>query len=207
MANQSPDRRTVLEMLAKVAAVSQFPGFSRWTFAAGSEHEHTAALPLNKAAAYEPQFFSPTEYRLLDQLTELIIPRDETPGAHDAGVAEFIDHMLAHDPDIQFRFRRGLSLIDALSVQLQGSDFLSLPADQQESILRSVATPNLSELEGPAFFKLLRDYTVMGYYTTRIGLEELDYPGLRLYSASPECPHKDDPEHRHLPPPRYERAQ
>ena len=40
MANQSPDRRTVLEMLAKVAAVSQFPGFSRWSFAAAQDHEH-----------------------------------------------------------------------------------------------------------------------------------------------------------------------
>jgi len=206
VANQSPDRRTVLEMLAKVAVVSQFPGFSRWSFAAASEHEH-AAQPPHKAAAYEPQFFSPAEYRLLDQLTELIIPRDETPGAHDAGVVEFIDHMVAHDPDIQFRFRRGLSLIDALALQSQSLDFLSLSSDQQESILRQLATPNVSELEGPAFFKLLRNYTVMGYYTTRIGLEALDYPGLRFYSASPECPHKDDPEHRHLPPPRYESAQ
>ena len=40
----------------------------------------------------------------------------------------------------------------------------------------------------------MRNYTVMGYYTSRAGLEELDYPGLRFYSASPECPHKDDPD-------------
>jgi gluconate 2-dehydrogenase gamma chain len=44
----------------------------------------------------------------------------------------------------------------------------------------------------------MRKYTVLGYYTSRIGLEELDYPGLRLYSSSPECPHKGDPEHKHL---------
>jgi gluconate 2-dehydrogenase gamma chain len=39
----------------------------------------------------------------------------------------------------------------------------------------------------------------MGYYTSKVGLEQLNYPGLKFYSASPECPHKDDPEHRHLP--------
>ncbi len=178
-------------MLAKVAVVGQFPGFSRWSFAAGAESQPP------KATSYQPQFFSPDEYQLLDQLTELIIPRDETPGAHDAGVAEFIDHMVAHDPEIQFRFRRGLALINALTP----------PPQSLESTLHQIATPNPSELEGHAFFKLLRSYTVMGYYTTRIGLEALDYPGLRFYSASPECPHKDDPEHRHLPPPRYERAQ
>ena len=49
-----------------------------------------------------------------------------------------------------------------------------------------------------SFFRLLREYTVMGFYTTRIGLEELGYPGLRTYSKSPECPHVNDPEHRHL---------
>jgi gluconate 2-dehydrogenase subunit 3-like protein len=186
MANQSPDRRAVLEMLAKAAVVSQFPGFSRWSFAAAESQPA-------KSPSYQPQFFSPIEYQLLDQLTELIIPRDETPGAHEAGVAEFIDHMVARDPDIQFQFRRGLALVDVLTPQTQSL----------ETTLRQIATPNLSEHEGPAFFKLLRTYTVMGYYTTRIGLEALDYPGLRLYSASPECPHKDDPEHLHLPPPRH----
>jgi gluconate 2-dehydrogenase subunit 3-like protein len=199
MANQSPDRRTVLEMLAKVAMVSQFPGFSRWSFA--SEYEHSAPPP--KAASYQAQFFTPSEYSLLDQLTEIIIPRDETPGAHDAGVVEFIDHMVAHDPEIQFRFRRGLALVNTFAVQTHKQAFMSLPVTKQEDLLRSIATPNQFEIEGPAFFKLLRTYTVMGYYTTRIGLEALDDPGLRLYSASPECPHKDDPEHLHLPPPRY----
>jgi gluconate 2-dehydrogenase gamma chain len=49
----------------------------------------------------------------------------------------------------------------------------------------------------------MRRYTVMGYYTSRIGLEELDFPGLKMYAQSPACPHKDDPEHRHLPAARY----
>jgi hypothetical protein len=43
---------------------------------------------------------------------------------------------------------------------------------------------------------------VMGFYTSEIGYKELDNPALKLYSASPECPHKDDPEHLHLPPPK-----
>ena len=38
----------------------------------------------------------------------------------------------------------------------------------------------------------------MGFYTSRIGLEALDYPGLKLYSESPGCPHPGDPEHLHL---------
>lgn len=203
MANQGADRRQVLEMLAKVAAFSQFPGFCRWTFA--GQHEHAApAEP--RAAAYEPQFFTPAEYRTIDQVTELIIPGDESPGAHDAGVAEFIDFMVAHDEDIQYAFREGLAWLSAKATQTDGQDFSNLPVDRQEGILRNLAygdRQSPTESDGQKFFQLIRRYTVMGYYTSRVGLEQLEYPGLRTYSSSPECPHKDDPEHRHLPPPKF----
>lgn len=176
MANQGPDRRAILEMLAVAALASEFKGFSRWAY---------AAAPAEPAASsYQPQFFTTQEYTLLDAVTEMIIPRDETPGAHDAGVSEFIDFMAAHDPDIQQPLRGGLDLLEA-------QDFAAAKTERQKELLR-----------GAGFFKLLRRYTVMGYYTTRIGLEELDFPGLKMYSKSPGCPHKDDPEHKHLPPPR-----
>ncbi len=168
MANQGPDRRVVLEMLAVAALASQFKGFSRWAYA-----EETRAEP--RPAEYKPQFFTQQEYAILDQVTEMIIPRDETPGARDAGVSEFIDFMAAHDPDIQQPLRDGLRSL-------------------QESGLSTELLPSAP------FFNLLRRYTVMGYYTTRIGLEQLDFPGLKLYSKSPGCPHTHDPEHKHLPP-------
>jgi hypothetical protein len=55
--------------------------------------------------------------------------------------------------------------------------------------------------DGRAFFRLMREYTLMGFYTSEIGYKELNNPALKVYPESPECPHKDDPEHRHLPPP------
>jgi gluconate 2-dehydrogenase gamma chain len=136
MANQAPDRRKVLEMLGTVAAVSQFPGFSRWMYAA----EHSGDHPVQpRAAAYEPQFFTTAEYWTIDLLTELIIPKDESPGARDAGVSEFIDFMVAHDPDIQFPFRTGLAWLDANATQRYGQDFSKLPANHQEDLLRRLA--------------------------------------------------------------------
>ena len=34
----------------------------------------------------------------------------------------------------------------------------------------------------------MRRYTVMGFYTTEIGLKQLDYPGLQFYGESPSVP-------------------
>jgi Gluconate 2-dehydrogenase subunit 3 len=204
MAGQGMDRREVLRALALASAASSFPGFSRWSFACG-DHVNVGA-PTPRPATYAPQFFSRHEYATLERLADLIIPSDDTPGAKEAGVAEFIDFMVAHDESIQYSFRLGLTWLDAESERLDGSRFLGLTAEKQAGMLEHLAYRNRyrpGEEDGRAFFKLAREYTVMGYYTSRVGLKELDYPGLRLYSESPGCPHKGDPEHRHLPPAKF----
>lgn len=88
--------------MALASAASQFPGFSRWTFGGGSGHTGKSA------EEYLLQFFTPSEYRLVEKLAERIIPSDDTPGAREAGVSEFIDFMVASDPAIQVDFRDGL---------------------------------------------------------------------------------------------------
>jgi hypothetical protein len=207
MANQGHDRREALEMLALAALASQFSGFSKWICAAQHSTDHamsTAAQP--RPAVYRPQFFTPDEYALVDQLTGIIIPKDESPAAREAGVSEFIDFMAANNPKIQQPFRDGLRWLNEQARKTNGNDFAHLSAEQQDMLLRTLAYSKHylpGQGAGQEFFILMRRYTVMGYYTSRAGLEELDFPGLRLYTESPACPHKDDPEHRHLPPPRY----
>lgn len=186
-------------MLAIAAAASQFPGFSRWCYAAQDQAETSA----RSKPAYQPQFFTPQEYGMVNQLSEIIIPKDDTPGAQEAGVPEFIDFMAANDDEIQEPFRTGLHWLNTKARKLYGQPYSNLPATDQEAILRRLAyksEQSPDETEGQHFFLLLRSYTVMGYYTSRVGLEQLDYPGLRMYSSSPACPHKNDPEHRHLTP-------
>ncbi len=171
MANQSPDRRHFLEMLAKAAAASQFPGFSRWAFAYGEQHEP-------RPAHYQPLFFTAGEYQTITVLTELIIPRDETPGAAEAGVSEFIDFMAAHgEQELREPMRGGLKALDAKAKG--GSHFVTLSPAEQTALLAS--------MQGTDLFRLIRRYTVMGYYTSRVGLEELDFPGLKLSRVRPSA--------------------
>jgi gluconate 2-dehydrogenase gamma chain len=201
MAGQGVQRREVLRILGTAAAAAHFPGFSKWGFACG--HIGNAALQI-KPAQYTPQFFSRAEYDLVERLTELIIPSDTTPGAKEAGVAEFIDFMVASDPEPQYPFRLGLGWLNAHSERQYGGKFMELSAEQQISLLETLAYKDKwrpGEEDGRAFFKLIREFTVTGFYTSEIGFKELDNPALRLYSESPECPHKGNPEHLHLPHP------
>ncbi len=201
MAGQGIQRREVLRILGTAAAAAHFPGFSKWGFACG--HIGNAALQI-KPAEYTPQFFSAGEYALVERLTELIIPNDATPGAKEAGVAEFIDFMVASDPDAQYPFRLGLAWLNAHSEKSYGKKFLDVDSGRQNSLLEPLAykgKARVGEEDGREFFKLIREYTVTGFYTSEIGYKELDNPALKFYSESPECPHKEDPEHLHLPHP------
>jgi gluconate 2-dehydrogenase gamma chain len=198
VAGQGVHRRQILRILGTAAAAAHFPGFSKWGFACG--HIGNAALQI-KPAQYTPQFFSATEYRLVERLTELIIPSDATPGAKEAGVAEFIDFMVASDPDAQYPFRMGLAWLNAHSERQYGINFLDVGSERQNSLLEPLAYKEKAhpgEEDGRQFFQLIREYTVTGFYTSEIGFKELDNPALKFYSESPECPHRGDPEHLHL---------
>ena len=225
MAGQSIERRRILRYIGIASVASTFPGFRQWTFAC-SHDEHHAVPAQNPASSYQPLFFTQDQFRLVDHLTEMIIPADDTPGAKAAGVAEFIDFMLANRVPVanhedsrsveetlrrgiaeQVAFVGGLEWLNARSKSEYRHAFLELAAAQQTALLEELAykskfTPNTER--GREFFHLLRHYTVVGYYTSKIGLETLGYPGLRTaWPKFPGCSHPDDPEHAHLvaPPP------
>lgn len=199
MAGQGIQRREVLRILGTAAAAAQFPGFSKWGFACG--HVGNAGLQI-KPAVYRPEFFSDAEYAMVERLADLIIPSDGTPGAKEAGVAEFIDFMVANDPEPQYAFRTGLAWLNAHSEQSAGKRFVELTPEQQISLLEPLGFKDKArpgEETGRQFFRLMRQFTVAGFYASEIGYKALDNPALEFYSQSPECPHKGDPEHLHLP--------
>jgi len=185
MTIQGLDRRSVLEMLAKAASASQFPGFSRWAY--GAEHKHEESSLSASRQPYTPLYFSRHQYKTIEILTDLIIPAGETPGAKDAGVSEFIDFMAAHgENELRQPMLKGLGWLDTISKKTYGSVFARLSGQQQAAVFKIVAYSN------QAFFKLIRRYTTMGYYTSGIGLKELNFPGLRLYT------HTNGPKHLQL---------
>lgn len=138
-------------------------------------------------APAEPRFFTPAELALVDELTELIIPADDhSPGARAAGVAPFIDAMLAEadpaypeDAEARTGWRDGLRETDALSRELHGQAFLACTPEQRRAVLEKMAAGEAEpRTRAETFFGLLKEWTVDAYYTSEIGIHrELEYRG------------------------------
>jgi gluconate 2-dehydrogenase subunit 3-like protein len=123
-----------------------------------------------------PKFFTPAEFALLDELSDLIIPTDDvSAGARAAGVASYIDGRLAEslEPDVQARWRSGLHAVDALSRELHGKAFLAGTPEQRVAVLTKMSAAE-ADPKTPVekFFKDLKWWTVFGYYTSKIGIHD-----------------------------------
>ncbi|HEY7615211.1 MAG TPA: gluconate 2-dehydrogenase subunit 3 family protein [Terriglobales bacterium] len=217
---QGVERREILRFIGIASVAAAFPGFSRWAFACSHNHSQSA-VPQASSSSYKPLFFSPQQFRIVEHLAEMIIPEDDTPGAKKAGVAEFIDFMVANRVPVsasremrstedaiamgneaQTRFIAGLDWMNARSHSQFGHEFMDCTPEQQNALLEELAYKakyKPTTESGRAFFQFLRDYTVVGYYTTKIGLESLGYLGLQqVWQKMPGCTHPDDPEHANL---------
>jgi hypothetical protein len=220
LGGQGIERREILRYIGIAAVASTFPGFSKWAFACPQEHlQLTGTNP--SSTPYKPLFFSPEHYRMVEHVAEMIIPEDDTPGAKQVGVAEFIDFMVANrvpvsgsrdvrstedaiemGKEAQSNFLLGIDWMNARCLSEFGHSFLECTPEQQNSLLEELAYKakfRPTTEVGREFFRMMRDYTVVGYYTTKVGMESLGYPGLRtVWPKMPGCSHPDDPEHAHL---------
>jgi hypothetical protein len=142
--------------------------------------------PTTKPAAgrkgpYKPAFFTAHEWATVGLLANLVIPKDERSGsAGDAGAPEFIDFMMTDRPELQVPMRGGLGWLDAESRSRFGKPFRELAAAEQTAILDDIAYPLKARPEfshGVAFFSRFRDMVATGFFTSRIGIDDLQYKG------------------------------
>ncbi len=142
----------------------------------------TEIIHAQKPKVLSPRFFTPEEFALVDELTEIILPNDEhSPGARAAQVAAYIDARLADafTDEPRQQWRTGLQLIDALATEMHGKSFLQASEAQRVAVVARIAQaehqPNKPEEK---FFLILKQQTIQGYYTSKIGIhQELEYKG------------------------------
>jgi hypothetical protein len=133
---------------------------------------------------------NPHQDATVKTMTELILPRTDTPGATDVGVSEFIDLMLTewYDEPDRTRFLKGLAEVDERAQALFGKNFVEASPDQQADILTWLGEKMTEEGEASAarprrrrgssrrssgnFYPMLRHLTLTAYYTSEAGATE-----------------------------------
>ena len=140
------------------------------------------ATPLLKAvpvmghpAAPAARFFTAAEYRLVDQLTEMIIPADNVSGgARAAGVAAYLDARLAESLEKdQAEWRAGLAAVDDLAKSVAGKPFMDAAPSQRLALLTQMAANEANpQTAAERFFREIKQRTVHAYYTSQIGIHD-----------------------------------
>ena len=129
------------------------------------------------------KFFTEHEMATITILADMIIPKDEKSGsASDAKVPDFIEFIVKDMPDNQVPMRGGLRWLDMQCLHRYENPFKDCNTKQQVEMVDEIAYPAKAKpgmQQGVAFFNRMRSLTASGFYTTKIGIDDLGYVGNR----------------------------
>ena len=178
-------RRDVLSRLALTLTAAGFLD----RVAAQEVHHMTAMAQATAGGAYTPRTFTAQEYRTLERLTDLIIPVENgAPGALAAGAAAWIDLISSENEKLKGIYQAGFAWLDGAMKTRGATDFVTATPSQQTELLDLIAyRRNQSPELGPGieFFTWVRRMTVDAFYTSEIGIKDIDYRGNSPMGAYP----------------------
>ena len=159
-----------------------------------AQEVHQMATASQASGPYTPKALSDQAYRTLVRLTDLIIPVENgKPGAVAAGAAAWIDMLASENPQLKEIYTNGLAWLDERMKKRGATDFAGAAPADQTALLDLIAyrrnqSPELDP--GIQFFTMARRMTVDAFYTSEIGIADIDYQGNRpqaTYSAPTEA--------------------
>ncbi|HSY31365.1 MAG TPA: gluconate 2-dehydrogenase subunit 3 family protein [Verrucomicrobiae bacterium] len=164
--------------------------------AQAAEYAHQAVQKAKAASSgkYTPKYFTPHQYETLTSLCETIIPKDEkSAGAIEAGAPEFIDLLTSENEKYRLRLGGGLYWLDGFCSDRYNATYLDCTPEQKKSVLdliafRKNAKADLTLSQGVVFFAFVRNLTCDAFYTSKIGIADLQYIGNTALPEFPGCP-------------------
>jgi gluconate 2-dehydrogenase gamma chain len=153
------------------------------TAEAGLNYDRTPKEIADYKKLIADKFFTDDELATITVLADIIIPKDEVSGsASEAGVPAFIEFITKDMPYHQTPLRGGLRWLDMQCLKRYEKDFKDCTSAQQIEMVELIAYPERANgkpelAQGVAFFNKMRDLTVTGFYTTRMGFKDLGYVG------------------------------
>jgi hypothetical protein len=195
------NRRSMLQLLGSAPLAA---GFTWTDVEAAQATTQAKAAQAVRPAAFKPKFFTTREYATVRVLVDLIIPKDERSGsATDAGVPEFMDYLMNDPTDTdlqrerrQTAMRGGLAWINSVSERRFGHGFAEATEAERTTILDEIAYSKDEQEDeaemreprdlrvmvkhGPSFFNSFRDLTASGFWSSKMGVDDLGYVGNRF---------------------------
>ncbi|NRF38049.1 gluconate 2-dehydrogenase subunit 3 family protein [Pedobacter foliorum] len=153
--------------------------------------------------------FTNDQLKLITEISDIIIPDTSSPGAKAAGVGPFIALMVkdCYPQDAQEAFVEGLDKLEKQARDQFSKSFLELSQEQRTELLGKLREETLAAIKTeqetlgqqkspdvandilpkekpktvPRFFSIVRDLTLLGYFTSKIGAtqayEYIQIPG------------------------------
>ena len=146
------------------------------------EYGRTKEEKLHDDKLFNSKFFSDDELFKLDKICNMILPPNEFGSIRDAEVVQLIEFMAKDIPSYQKPLKDGLVWIDSESKRRFDKPFDKIKVIQQKKIFDDIAfyDPNKSIEDYPEevqWFNLIRNLTMTGYFTSKVGIKELGYKG------------------------------
>jgi len=165
--------------------------------AEAAEHVHQMvkqAKAQTPAGKYQPKFFTAQQYATMAIICDAIIPPDgHSGGAVQAGAPEFIDLLTSENKEYQRTLAPGLDWLDAYCNKRFSKAFTDCDAAERKQVLdliayRKSAVEDSSLAPGVDFFAFTRRLTTDAFYTSEIGIKDLQYIGNTFLPVFPGCP-------------------
>ncbi|MDQ2658374.1 MAG: gluconate 2-dehydrogenase subunit 3 family protein [Bacteroidota bacterium] len=130
---------------------------------------------------WKPVFLKEDQASIISTLSDIIIPRTDTPGAVDAGVPGFIDQMLkeVYKEEDQKFFMDGLVAFNEGAKSGYGDAFADLDEDDQAAYVKTVhnAAVDAEKTTEPApkrpFILMMKELTMLGFFTSEPGATQV----------------------------------
>lgn len=182
------DRRDAIKTLSlgTLAASFAMTGCEQAPEEAAKQHKFWKHVTEEDLEKWETRFFTDHEFETVRQLANMTIPADERSGnAEDAGVPEFIDFMMLDRPENQTPIRGGLNWLDVQCQKRFNKKFIDCTEQEKTGMLDEIAYPDVARPEmqpGVTFFNRFRDLVASGFWSSKIGIEDIGYMGNQPYN-------------------------
>lgn len=154
--------------------------------------EKAARNARQAATPFVPKFFTEPEWKTVRTLADIVLPKDERSGsATEAGVPEFMDFILIDSPSSGESMRKGLAWLEGECGNRFGKPFSACTEAERTTVLNDIAWPKQAKpemKEGADFFSQFRNLTATGFFSSRMGVADLQYIGNTFNPGWNGCP-------------------